>query len=207
MTVKLRRKFSRSFILKKKKHFLSKTVKKIGIIGWKSAGITKFVSDLTRMPISFKARHAFTFLPNSEGFVRRCSIKVRVLKNFPSLTGKDLCLSLLLIKLKASHFSLKRLQHRCFPVKYAKYLRTHFFTEHLRWLPLNIFRILVQSLQSFGGEGIIPPLPPVSPLVSPASVWVKMKIKNKGKNEKVPKLKLNKIKFLRFKIFIKFCYQ
>ena len=58
MTVELRRKFSRSFIFFKKIHFLSKTVKKIGIIGWKSAGITKFVWDLTRMPISFKARHA-----------------------------------------------------------------------------------------------------------------------------------------------------
>ena len=28
----------------------------------------------------------------------------------------------------------KRLWHRCFPVNFAKFLRTPFFTEHLRWL-------------------------------------------------------------------------
>ena len=34
------------------------------------------------------------------------------------------------------NFLKKRLQHRCFPVNIAKYLRTPFFTEHLRWLLL-----------------------------------------------------------------------
>ena len=28
----------------------------------------------------------------------------------------------------------KRLWHRCFPVNFAKFLRTLFLTEHLRWL-------------------------------------------------------------------------
>ena len=28
--------------------------------------------------------------------------------------------------------------NRCFPVNFAKFLRTHFFTEHLRWLLLTI---------------------------------------------------------------------
>ena len=32
----------------------------------------------------------------------------------------------------------KRLQHRCFPMKIAKFLRTPFFTEHLQWLLLCI---------------------------------------------------------------------
>ena len=32
----------------------------------------------------------------------------------------------------------KGLQHRCFPVKFAKFLRKAFFTEHLRWLLLNL---------------------------------------------------------------------
>ena len=31
----------------------------------------------------------------------------------------------------------KRLWHRCFPVKFAKFLRTAFFTEPLRWLLLR----------------------------------------------------------------------
>ena len=31
----------------------------------------------------------------------------------------------------------KRLWHRCFPVNFAKFLRTLFFIEHLRWLFLK----------------------------------------------------------------------
>ena len=30
-------------------------------------------------------------------------------------------------------------KHRCFPVKFEKFLRTPFFTEHLRWLLLCCF--------------------------------------------------------------------
>ena len=36
--------------------------------------------------------------------------------------------------LKVCNFIQKTLQHRCFPVNIAKYLRTAFFTEHLQWL-------------------------------------------------------------------------
>ena len=53
-----------------------------------------------------------------------------VLKNFANFTGKSLYWSLFLI-----FDSVKqRLQHRCFPVKFAKFLRKTFFTEHLRRL-------------------------------------------------------------------------
>ena len=34
-------------------------------------------------------------------------------------------------------FCQKRLQRKCLPVKFAKFLRTSFFTKHLRWLLLN----------------------------------------------------------------------
>ena len=37
----------------------------------------------------------------------------------------------------------KRLQHRCFPVKIAKFLRTTFFIELLRWLLLLIALIIL----------------------------------------------------------------
>ena len=40
-------------------------------------------------------------------------------------------------RLKACNFFKTRLQHRCFPVKFAKFLRAPFFTEHLRWLLLE----------------------------------------------------------------------
>ena len=34
----------------------------------------------------------------------------------------------------------ERLWYRCFPVNFAKFLRTTFFIEHLRWLLLNLFQ-------------------------------------------------------------------
>ena len=40
--------------------------------------------------------------------------------------------------LKTCNFIKKRFQHRCFPVKLAKLLRTPFFTEHIQWLLLEI---------------------------------------------------------------------
>ena len=49
--------------------------------------------------------------------------KIGVLKNVANFTGRDLCWSLFLIKLQALK---KRLQHRCFPPKFAKFLRTLF---------------------------------------------------------------------------------
>ena len=55
--------------------------------------------------------------------------RIGVLKNFALFTGKHLCWSLFLIKFPAWRpFALLiRLQHRCFPVKFTKFLRTTFF--------------------------------------------------------------------------------
>ena len=39
----------------------------------------------------------------------------------------------------------KRLWHRCLPVNFATFLRTPFFTEHLRWL-LLIFCISLSEI-------------------------------------------------------------
>ena len=39
--------------------------------------------------------------------------------------------------LKTCKFIKKKLQHFCFPVTFAKFLRTAFFIERLRWLRLN----------------------------------------------------------------------
>ena len=59
-------------------------------------------------------------LPISRSSHRRCSVKKVALKNF----------------LQACNFIKKRLQHRCFPVKFAKYLGTP--TVDLRQLYQNI---------------------------------------------------------------------
>ena len=39
--------------------------------------------------------------------------------------------------LRAENFIKKRLQHSCFPVKFAKFLRTPFSTEYFRWVLLK----------------------------------------------------------------------
>ena len=41
-----------------------------------------------------------------------------------------------IVGLKACNFIKKRLQHRCFPLNIAKFLKTAFFIEHLYWLLL-----------------------------------------------------------------------
>ena len=51
--------------------------------------------------------------------------KIGVPKNFTNVTGK----------------------HRRFPVKFSKFLRTPFFTEHLRWLLLSM--LLFMNVSSF----------------------------------------------------------
>ena len=60
--------------------------------------------------------------------------EINVLKNSANLAGKHVCRCLFLKKLQAfsqaCNFIKKRLQHRYFPVKFVKLLRS-FFTEHL----------------------------------------------------------------------------
>ena len=57
---------------------------------------------------------------------RRHSVKEVVLKNFGNFTRKHLCWSLFnkVAVLQAFNFIKKRLQHRCFPMKFRKSLRT-----------------------------------------------------------------------------------
>ena len=57
--------------------------------------------------------------------------KKGVLTNFAKYRGKHLCQSLFF-----NNVACLRLWHRCFPVNFAKFLRTSFCIEHLRWLLL-----------------------------------------------------------------------
>ena len=57
--------------------------------------------------------------------------KKGVLWNFAKFTGKQLCQSLFFNKVAGN-----RLWHKCFTVNFAKFLRTPFLKEHLRWLLL-----------------------------------------------------------------------
>ena len=47
-----------------------------------------------------------------------------IIRNFPKFTGTRLCWSL-------CNLLKKRLQQRCFPMNFGKFLRTSFSTEHL----------------------------------------------------------------------------
>ena len=72
---------------------------------------------------------------------RRCSVKKVFLKISQNSQENTCARVSFLIKLQASGLRpatllKKRLRHRCFPVNFVKFLRTHFFTERLRWLLL-----------------------------------------------------------------------
>ena len=63
----------------------------------------------------------------SEAVVGRCSIKKVFSEIFAKFTGKHLYQRLFL----SANLLKKSLWHSCFSVKFAKFLRTPFFTEHL----------------------------------------------------------------------------
>ena len=86
----------------------------------------------------------FTKDPNKtqEAVVRRCSVKIVFLKNFRKNSQKNTCATVsFLIKLNQTLLK-KRLWHRCFPVNFAKFLRTPFSTEHLRRLLLKLMVLI-----------------------------------------------------------------
>ena len=75
--------------------------------------------------------HLFSY---SEAVVQRCSVKKVFLEIAQNSQENTCARDFFLIKLKACNFIKKSLWHRCFPVNFAKFLRTPFLTEHLRWL-------------------------------------------------------------------------
>ena len=85
--------------------------------------------------------------------------KKGVLRNFAKFTEKHLCHSLFFNKvpgLRSAILFKKRLQHRCFPVNFVKFLRTPFLTEHLWWLHLAIPSRLYQVEHFCYSEQVIP---------------------------------------------------
>ena len=66
-------------------------------------------------------------------------------KKFCKLHRKALVLQSLFKKLAAEglQFIKKRHQHRCFSVKFAKFLRPPLFIEHLRWLLQQLWCLLL----------------------------------------------------------------
>ena len=89
------------------------------------------------------------FLHKIEADVQRCSVKkvfLKILQNSQENIRARIFILINTALLK------KRLWHRCFLVNFAKFLRTAFFTEYLRWLLLiKIFITLsnVRKVTSF----------------------------------------------------------
>ena len=71
----------------------------------------------------------------TEAVAQRCSVKQVFLEISQNLQENTCARVTFLIKLT------KRLWHRFFPVNFAKFLRTSFFTKILRWLLLFISRL------------------------------------------------------------------
>ena len=72
--------------------------------------------------------------------------KIGVLKNFAKLTGKRLCWSLLKKHLRPEgcNFNKKRLQHRCFSVNFAKFLRPNQAPTYKRQGRATIARLITK---------------------------------------------------------------
>ena len=90
------------------------------------------------MSISHRKRKVFKEHRNSRP---KMPCKKGVLRNFTKFTWKQLCQSLCFNKvadLSPATLFKERLWHRCFPVKFAKFLRTTFLTEHFQWLLLRV---------------------------------------------------------------------
>ena len=83
--------------------------------------------------------------------------KKGVLRNFAKFRGKHLCQSFFFNKVAGRPATLlkKRLWRRCFPVNFAKFLRTPFLTEHLWWLLLVCFYSLRSSEVKLLGKTIL----------------------------------------------------
>ena len=66
--------------------------------------------------------------------------KKGVFRNFAKFIRKHLC-----------NFIKKRLWNRCFPVNFAKFLRTSFLKETVRWLLLFLWKIIYETLRASVG--------------------------------------------------------
>ena len=90
----------------------------------------------------FWSKSDHSFFRKTEAVARRCSVKILLLKILPNSLECTCARVYFLINLQAwglgsTTLLKKRVWHRCFPVNFAKFLRTPFYVEHLRWLLLE----------------------------------------------------------------------
>ena len=88
----------------------------------------------------FNISNKFTNIVIYRSSHRRFSVRKGALRNFAKVTGKCLCQSLYFNKVRPATLLKQRLWHRCFPMKFAKFLRTPFLRNTSGWPLLNIRR-------------------------------------------------------------------
>ena len=82
-----------------------------------------------------------------EAVIQRCSVEKVFLEIWQN-SKENTCVrvSFLISCRRPATWLKKRLWHRCFPVNFAKFLRTPFLIEHLRWLLLYSQKMFCESL-------------------------------------------------------------
>ena len=104
---------------------------------WKKTFLISLSSYIVRIPLHLK-RHYLTCRRSClEAFCRK-----GILRNFARFAGKYLCQSPVFNKvvgLRPATLLKQRFWHRYYLVSFAKFLRTPFFKEHLRWLLLKYY--------------------------------------------------------------------
>ena len=79
---------------------------------------------------------------------QRCSARKGLLRNFSKFTGKHLCQVLFYNKVgdsKPATLSKMRLWHRCFPMNFAKFIRTPFHRTPLNYCFSTIQHFLAEN--------------------------------------------------------------
>ena len=75
-------------------------------------------------------------------------IQKKLLSKFLKTDRKKTCVEVFIfVGLRPATLLKKRLRHKCFPVNFSKFLKTHFFTELLRWLLRPILKPLDSQTQ------------------------------------------------------------
>ena len=85
------------------------------------------------------------FLKESKAVTQKCSVK-QVLLETSQNSRENTCARFSFFNkvagLRSATLLKKRLWHGCFPVTFAKFIRTPFLKEHLRWLLLKSVTVL-----------------------------------------------------------------
>ena len=105
-----------------------------------SSGVTKSLKAISSYFFSKNSLKNFQVYPGYQIIQRQKQSSGGALKNFAKFTGKQLCKSLFFNKvagLRPVTLLKNRLWHWYFPVNFAKFLRTPFLNEPLRWLLLQ----------------------------------------------------------------------